>query len=106
MRIALVMIVTSLLLAPALASATSPGRCRQLNHRIGHFEAMEQRADQLGNDIWKDRFHEHLASLKAERKTCPGYSDSEVAAAQMRELLKLAAQGAITFFTMGMGPGF
>jgi hypothetical protein len=105
MRIAFAIALVALLLAPGISWATSPGRCRQLNHRIAHFEAMEARADQLGNDLWEDRFHDHLAALKSERKSCPGYSDSEVAAAQMRELLRLAARGAITFFTMGMGPG-
>jgi hypothetical protein len=105
MRIVFVTAMVALLLAPSIGWATSPGRCQQLNHRIAHFEAMESRADQLDNDLWADRFHDHLATLKSERKSCPGYSDSEIAAAQMRELLKLAARGAITFFTMGMGPG-
>ena len=50
------------------------------------------------------RFRDHLADLKDERKSCPGYSDAEIAAQQMRELMRLAAWGALKFFTMGMAP--
>jgi hypothetical protein len=79
-------------------------RCEHIHLQIAHFEAQAERADQLGNDLWEDRFSDHLADLKSQRKACPGFSDSEVAARQMRELLKLAARGAVTFFTMGMAP--
>jgi hypothetical protein len=79
-------------------------RCENIHLQIAHFEAQAKRADELGNDVWKDRFGDHVADLKSQRKACPGFSDAEVAARQMRELLKLAARGAVTFFTMGMAP--
>ena len=103
MRIALVVAVALIALAPAAGRANSQARCAFLHMQIAHVEAPEARADQLNNDLWKERFHKHLAYLKTQRKECPGWSDSEIAAQQMRELLKLAARGALTFFTMGMG---
>lgn len=79
-------------------------RCESIHLQIAHFEAQAKRADQLGSDLWEDRFRDHLAELKDERKSCPGYSDAEIAAQQMRELMKLAAWGALKFFTMGLAP--
>lgn len=79
-------------------------RCEHIHLQIAHFEAQAERADQLGSDLWEERFRDHLADLKTQRKACPGFSDSEVAARQMRELLMLAARGAATFFTLGMAP--
>ncbi len=104
MRIALVLAVVLLALAPAAGWANPQARCQNLNLQIAHFEAQAERAEKLGSDLWEDRFRDHVADLKDERKSCPGYSDAEVAAQQMRELLKLAARGALTFFTMGMAP--
>jgi hypothetical protein len=104
MRIALVLAVALIALAPAAGWANPEARCQHLHLQIAHFEAQMERADQLGSDLWEDRFRDHLAELKSQRKSCPGFSDSEIAAQQMRELLKLAARGALTFFTMGMAP--
>jgi hypothetical protein len=104
MRIALVLAVALIALAPAAGWANPQARCQHLNLQIAHFEAQAERAEQLGSDLWEERFRDHLADLKRERKSCPGFSDAEVAAQQMRELLELAARGAITFFTMGMMP--
>lgn len=104
MRIALVVAVALIALAPVAGWANPQARCQHIHLQIAHFEAQAERADQLGSDLWEDRFKDHLADLKSQRKACPGFSDSEIAAQQMRELLKLAARGAITFFTMGMAP--
>jgi hypothetical protein len=104
MRIALVLAVSLIVLAPAAGSANPKARCEHLNLQIAHFEAQMARADQLDSDLWADRFSDHLDDLKSQRKSCPGYSDSEIAAKQMRELFELAARGAISFFTMGMAP--
>jgi hypothetical protein len=79
-------------------------RCENIHLQIAHFEAQAERAEQSGNDLWEERFRDHLADLESQRKSCPGFSDSEVAARQMRELLELAARGALTFFTFGMAP--
>ena len=104
MRIALVLAVALIALAPAAGWANTQARCVHIQHKIAHFEAQAERAEQLGSDLWADRFRDQLADLKSQRKSCPGFSDSEIAAQQMRELLKLAARGALTFFTMGMAP--
>ena len=89
--------------APAAARARGSSECRYLNQKIDHFETLEERARTLENDLWVDRIHDHLDNLRERRsQSCPGYSDSDVAARQMQELLKLAARGAITFFTLGM----
>ena len=104
MRIALVVAVALIALAPAAGWANPQARCQHIHLQIAHFEAQAERADQLGSDVWEGRFKDHLSDLKSQRKACPGFSDSEIAAQQMRELLKLAARGAITFFTMGMAP--
>ncbi|MDH3520949.1 MAG: hypothetical protein OEM49_10885 [Myxococcales bacterium] len=93
-----------LLLAPSGAAADEQARCRYYEVQIAHFETMSKRADALENDEWVDRLDTHLSSLKQSQKSCPGHSDSEVAARQMQELFKLAARGAVTFFTMGMVP--
>ena len=104
MRIALVLAVALIALAPAASWANPQARCRHIHMKIAHFEAQAERAHQLGSDLWEDRFRDHLVDLKSQRKSCPGFSDSEIAAQQMRELLKLAARGALMFFTMGMAP--
>jgi len=91
------------LLVPAAALARSGNECRHLNQKIDHFERLEERARALDNDLWVDRIHDHLEHIRERRShTCPGYSDSDVAAQQMQQLLKFAAKGAVTFFTMGM----
>ena len=104
MRIALILAAALLVLAPAASWANPKARCEYLNLQIAHFESQMARADQLGNDLWEDRFDNHLDELKNQRKSCPGYSDREIAAQQMRELFELAARGALKFFTMGMAP--
>ena len=105
MRIGIVFTLAWLLLAPTVAWAESPARCEHLNFQVAHFEAQEARAEQLGSDLWADRFGDHLNELKERRRSCPGYSDSDVAMRQMKELMDLAARGAISFFTWGMAPG-
>jgi hypothetical protein len=91
------------LLAPTAARAGGSGECRYLSQKIDHFERLEERARTLENDLWVDRIQDHLDQLRERRsQSCPGYSDSDVAARQMQQLLKFAAKGAVTFFTMGM----
>jgi hypothetical protein len=102
MRTALAVLLLATSLAPLAARAES-SECRHLNTQISFFEGRMARADELDNGVWQDRFDEPLDELVDRRKQrCPGYSDSEIAAQQMQQLLKLAARGAVTFFTMGM----
>jgi hypothetical protein len=106
MRIAFLAALALALLVPLAGSAENPARCQYIATQIKYFDDMAQRAESLGNDVWVQRFDQHLSELKQRQKACPGYSDSEVAARQFQELAKLAARGALRFFTLGMGPFF
>lgn len=92
------------LLLPAVATARPQGssECRYLTNQINFFETRLERAQQLGNSLWEDRLGSHLDGLKKRRESmCPGYGDSQEALKAFAQLLDLAAQGAVTFFTMG-----
>jgi hypothetical protein len=104
MRIALVLAVAALLAAPAAAYDLAQGtaECQRLNFQISHFESMAARAGQLDNALWEQRFDDHVDLLKQRRsQVCPGYSANDELMRQITELLKLAGQGALTFFTLG-----
>ena len=92
------------LLTPGLASARPVGsaQCRHLSSQIEFFQGRVERARKLRNDVWVERFGDHLAGLEKQRKDrCPGYGDSEEAYKILERLIQLAAKGAITFFTLG-----
>jgi len=100
MRFAIVALAV-VLLAPFAASAEKV-QCRQYNQQITYFEAMIDRADAAGKSDWADLYDDKVDQIKHDREAeCPGYGAAEQAAAQWREIMKLAAQGAITWFTMG-----
>jgi hypothetical protein len=108
MRHAAMLLLGIALLAPTLASADrgqGSGECRHLTSQIDFFETRLERAEALGNDLWRARLETHLSDLVERRSTsCPEYSDAAQAAEAMRqlqELMALAAKGALTFFTMG-----
>lgn len=93
-----------MLLLPAAASARamSPDECRYLTTQIEFFQGRLDRAQKLGNDVWETRLSDHLDKLKAQREEgCPGYGGGAEAMKAFERLLELAAQGAVTFFTMG-----
>ena len=95
-------LVALLLLAPAAAVANPMQECNYLTQRIDFFSARLARAQAVGDAAWESRFKGHLTKLVDQRAaTCPGYGAGAQAQAAMLELLKLGAQGAITFFTMG-----
>lgn len=104
MRIAVAVAVVWMWIGPSAAWAGS-AECRYLDQKIAHFQAQEVRAEQLDNELWQTRFADHIEELKNRRSgSCPGYSAREQAAEtarQFNELLKLAARGALTYFTMG-----
>ena len=92
------------LLLPGVAAA-DPSDCGRLMHRINHFEGMVARAEELGRDDWADKTQSHVDLLEdrlADR--CPAYSardEEQEAARQMALLLKVAANAAVKFFTLG-----
>jgi hypothetical protein len=81
-----------------------PLQCRMFDRQIAHFEMMRARAVKIDSDLWKERFDNHLAKLEQHRLSqgCPDKSGAEKLARFIKDLMRLAAQGAITFFTMGM----
>ncbi|HVH20492.1 MAG TPA: hypothetical protein VNF72_19520 [Myxococcota bacterium] len=90
--------------AASAQSFGEPLQCRTFDRQIAHFEMMRKRAVAIDSDLWKDRFDNHLAQLKKFRLSqgCPDKSGAAEFARLMKALMQLAAQGAITFFTMGM----
>jgi hypothetical protein len=98
-----VLLALSLLLC-ASAAAAEPPQCRNLNGRIAHYETMLDRAKAADSDLWESRLGTQIGYLKNQRKlfNCPDKVGAlEIALKEARALLKLAAQGALTFFTMG-----
>lgn len=102
-RLATVVLLIAML-APSAALARPQGNseCRYLTSQIEFFDTRIERAKQLGNDLWETRLTTHRADLVKQRKDrCPGHGDREAAFQAFRELMSLAAQGALSFFTFG-----
>jgi len=104
MKIAIATATLLALLLAGVASADPPDCARQLR-QINHFEDMVARAEQLGNEEWADKTQMHLDLLEDRLASrCPNYTDRDErqeAARQFARLLKVAADAAVTFFTMG-----
>jgi len=102
MRVALALIASIAVLAPGLAGAVSPAQCGRLTRQIEHYEDMAERARQAGNEMWVEGMENHLALLKRERlNDCEAFAKEDQAMAAFGHFLKLAAQGAVHYFTMG-----
>jgi hypothetical protein len=103
----------ALLLLPGVSLAAtelpqpvgSPAECARLHRQIAHFEGMAERAENLDNELWAERTQEHVALLRdRQRERCP--DDAEDSAAKeaflaFMNLLKVAGQAALTYFTFG-----
>ncbi len=100
-------IATGALLALLLAGVASadPPDCARSLRQINHYEAMVARAEQLGNEEWADKTQNHVDLLEDRLASrCPNYTDRDERqeiARQTARLLKIAADAAIKFFTMG-----
>jgi hypothetical protein len=91
------------MLAPGLAGAVSPAQCGRLTRQIEHFEDMSDRARQAGNQMWVDGMEGHLRLLKRERlNSCEAFAKEDQAIAAFGHFLKLAAEGAVSYFTGGI----
>ena len=92
------------LLLPAVAMADPPD-CSRLMRQINHYEGMIQRAEALDKDDWADKTQAHVDMLDDRLASrCPSYSardEEQEAKRQLAILLKVAAQAAVKFFTMG-----
>lgn len=106
MKILLAIAVVWALLAPAAASALNPGECARLLKQIHHYKGMEERAAQLGNEMWAERM-QFQTDLLRERydDRCEGFAEDDralrQAIADFAKVLKIAAKAAATFFTAG-----
>lgn len=90
------------LLSPLAASAGNEAECRHLSQQIAFFEGRAERAADLGDDTWQERFHAHLGQLSERRsQVCPGFSADAQAQQAFMDLVKLGAQAALSYFTMG-----
>ncbi len=100
-------IATGTLLAFMLAgvAAADPPDCARSLRQINHYEEMVERAEQMGNDEWADKTQMHVDLLEDRLASrCPNYTDRDErqeVARQVARLLKVAADAAVTFFTMG-----
>ncbi len=106
MKILLAIAVGWVLLAPGPAAALNPAECAQLLKQIHHFKGMEDRAVQLGNEMWADRM-QFQTDLLRERydARCEGFAEDDrlirQAIADFAQVLKIAAKAAAKFFTAG-----
>jgi len=104
-----VLLASCLLLCASAAMAGSPTnqalppQCHNLDMQIVHYQTLRARADAVNSTLWEQRLDAQIKALNDQRKVagCPSNSTAAQMAAQLRELLRLAAQGALTFFTMG-----
>jgi len=102
MRHAFGLIFALVLLVPLTATASNESECRYLSQQIAFFEMRADRADELGQDTWEERFESHVEELSERRsRKCPGFGADEQAQQAFMSLLKLGAQAALTYFTMG-----
>jgi hypothetical protein len=92
------------LLAPAVASADAgPAECARLRRKIDHFTGMHERAVALDNELWSERMGEQVALLRARQADrCPqDVPTDDTTARAFMQLLRLAGQVALTYFTFG-----
>ena len=103
----------ALLLLPGVALAAtelpqrvgSPAECARLHKQIAHFEGMVERAEALDNELWAERTQQHVELLRDhQRERCPDDAQDSAAKAAFlafMNLLKVAGQAALTYFTFG-----
>lgn len=118
MRSLLAIIICSAFLAPSIASAQSlspeqveqfrsvaahPAECSRLRRQVERYVGMQSRAAALDNAMWKDRLNNQITYLRGmQAARCPQDLPVDRAGQAFQEFLKLAAKGAITYFTFGM----
>jgi hypothetical protein len=91
------------LLAPVGAGAAGPAECARLRRKIDHFQGMAERAEALDNELWSERMGQQVSLLRARQlERCPNDvpKDDSTAKAFM-QLLRVAGQAALTYFTFG-----
>jgi hypothetical protein len=96
--------------APALGATpplggAHPAECARLKRQIDHFEGMVERAEEAGNELWSTRTQQHVDLLrKRQSERCPDDAQDNAAKEAFiafMNLLKVAGQAALTYFTFG-----
>ncbi len=104
MKSALAFAVAIGLLIPSVAAA-DPSDCGRLMYRIIHFEGMVERAEAAGKDDWAEKTQRQVELLEVQlADRCPAFSardEQQEAARQFALLMKVAADAALKFFTLG-----
>jgi len=106
MRILVLGLAASLVMAPALALAGAhSGTCRRLTRQITQYEGVAEMADQRGNGLWEAETRRHIERLELKREgLCPEYKKANPAvelAKSTRRMIKKAAITAFDYFTTG-----
>lgn len=105
MRLALILIIVSLVGPPAFAQSEPPRReCHRLTSQIARYEGDVKLAQERGNDLWENATRDQIQRLSERRASrCPQYADDGGAAAMRRfvKMLATAAKLAAKYFTMG-----
>ena len=87
---------------PTPAAATNPEFCARQARQIAHYSAMAERARERGNELWETRMEAQVERLENRaRSRCPELFSDDASAAFVN-LLRLAGQAAITYFTLGL----
>jgi hypothetical protein len=83
----------------------SPAECARLHKQIAHFEGMVERAEARGNELWTNGMQDHVDRLREEQRTlCPDDAADNAAKEAFlafMNLLKVAGQAALSYFTFG-----
>jgi hypothetical protein len=107
MRTSILVLLAASLLAPGLAGAEPYYReCRRITKQITHFEDVVSLARERDDALWESATKQHIERLTERRhELCPErYPKVNVAARaakRTKELMKLAADLAIKYFTFG-----
>ena len=84
------------------AAPAHPAECARLRRQVDHFIGMQQRAHHLDDDMWKGRLGTHIQMLRAmQAARCPQDLPVDTTAEAFKQLLELAAKGALTYFAFG-----
>ncbi|MEM7410758.1 MAG: hypothetical protein AAF430_11030 [Myxococcota bacterium] len=84
------------------ARQRNPAVCISIAQQLVHYDSMMHRAAELGNEMWVERFEAQIDAVEDRHaRLCPDQAAAQKSAQEMAELLRLAMQGALTFFTMG-----
>ena len=87
---------------PSAAVAQSPAACANLAHQLVHYDTLRERAAEAGNSLWLGRLDRQIGAVEDQLAArCPDEYAAVRDDQQWADLLRLAAQGALTFFTLG-----